>query len=84
VHKTKKERVSRDKHSTLYDPFLNNKQKDLNIGSSGLYNKHTTIVNDDSNIVNRFRYSLTYAARVIIYDHQVFIVQAAGLLWLYI
>ncbi len=39
---------------------------------SGLYHNHITIVNDDSSIINRF----TDAARVIIYDHHMFIVQA--------
>ncbi len=41
----------------------------------GLYYKHITIVNDDSSIVNKFGASLTDAARVVIYDHHMFIVQ---------
>jgi hypothetical protein len=36
------------------------------------------IVNDDSSIVNKFEASLTDEARVIIYDHHMFIVQATG------
>ncbi len=36
------------------------------------------IVNDDSSIVNKLRASLTDDARVVIYDHQMFIVQATG------
>ncbi len=37
-----------------------------------------TIVNDDSRFVNKLEASLTDDARVIIYDHQMFIVQATG------
>jgi hypothetical protein len=42
----------------------------------GLYYKHTTIVNDDSSIVNKFEASFTEDARVITYDHHMFIIQA--------
>jgi len=42
----------------------------------GLYYKPITIVNDDSSIVNKLETSLTDDARVIIYDHHMFIVQA--------
>jgi hypothetical protein len=42
---------------------------------SGLYYKHITIVNYDS-IVDKLGASLTHDARVIIYDHHMFIVQA--------
>ncbi len=45
----------------------------------GLYYKHFTIVNDDSSVINKFEASLTDYARVIIYDHYMFIVQASGL-----
>ncbi len=39
-------------------------------------------VNDDSRVVNKLETSLTDNARVIIYDHHMFIVQATGwLLW---
>ncbi len=43
---------------------------------SGLYYKPITIKNDDSSIVNKLETSLTDDARVIIYDHHMFIVQA--------
>jgi hypothetical protein len=43
---------------------------------SGLYCKHITIVNDDSSIINKSRYSLTDADRVTIYDCLLFIVQS--------
>jgi hypothetical protein len=46
--------------------------------ASGLYNKHTTIVNDDCSIINKFVSSLTDDARVIIYNHNMFIIQADG------
>jgi hypothetical protein len=36
------------------------------------------IVNDDSSIINKFEASLTDDARVVIYDCQMFIVQATG------
>ncbi len=37
-----------------------------------------TIVNDDSRVANKLEASLTDDARVIIYDHHMFIVQATG------
>jgi hypothetical protein len=46
--------------------------------SSGLYYKHMTIVNYASSIVNKLEALLTDDARVIIYNHHVFIVQATG------
>jgi hypothetical protein len=39
-----------------------------------------TIVNDDSRVINKLEASLTDDARVIIYDHQMFIVQATDLI----
>jgi hypothetical protein len=36
------------------------------------------IVNDDSSIINKLEASLTDDARVVIYDHHMFIVQAMG------
>ncbi len=46
--------------------------------SSGLYYKPITIVNDVSSIINRLETSLIDDARVGIYDHHMFIVQATG------
>ncbi len=46
--------------------------------TSGLYYKHTMIVNYASSIINKLEALLTDDARVIIYDHHVFIVQATG------
>jgi hypothetical protein len=43
-----------------------------------MYYKDITIVNDNSSIVNKFEASLTYAYRVIIYNHHMIIVQATG------
>ncbi len=48
--------------------------------ASGLYYKLMTIVNDDSWVVNKLEASLTGDARVVIYDHHRFIVQATGVL----
>jgi hypothetical protein len=45
---------------------------------SGLYYKHTMIVNNASSIVNKLAALLTEDARVVIYDRHVFIVQATG------
>ncbi len=48
--------------------------------TGALHYKDITIVNDDSSVVNKFRASLIDAARVIIYDRRMFIVQATGLM----
>ncbi len=37
-----------------------------------------TMVNDDSRVINKLETSLTDDARVIIYDHHMFIVLATG------
>jgi hypothetical protein len=37
-----------------------------------------TIVNDNARVVNKLEASLTDNARVVIYDHHMFIVQATG------
>ncbi len=37
-----------------------------------------TLVNDDSRVVNKLETSLTDDARVVIYDHHMFIVQATS------
>jgi hypothetical protein len=47
-------------------------------GTSGLYYKPNTIVNDNSRVVNKLETSLTDDTRVVIYDHDMFIVQATG------
>jgi hypothetical protein len=46
---------------------------------SGLNYKHTTIANYASSAVNKLDALLTDDARVIIYDHHVFIVQATAI-----
>jgi hypothetical protein len=45
----------------------------------GLYYKPTTIINDDSSIINKLETLLIDDAGVIIYDRHLFIVQATGL-----
>jgi hypothetical protein len=47
----------------------------------GLYYKHTAIINYASSIVNKLEALLTDDARVVSYDHHVFIVQATGVLY---
>ncbi len=42
----------------------------------GLYYKHVTIVNDASSGVSKLKASLNDAARGVIYDRHVFIIQA--------
>jgi hypothetical protein len=37
-----------------------------------------TVINDDSRVVTKLETSLTDDARVVIYDHHMFIVQATG------
>jgi hypothetical protein len=44
--------------------------------TSGLYYKHVTIINYASSGINKFRASLNDDARVVIYNHHMFIVQA--------
>ncbi len=39
-----------------------------------------TILNDDSRVITKLETSLTDDARVIIYEHHIFIVQARGVL----
>ncbi len=46
--------------------------------TSGLYYKHSTIVNDDSSFVNKWRVSLNADTRVVIYDCNMFIIQSTG------
>jgi hypothetical protein len=48
---------------------------------SGLYYKHTTIVNYASCIINKLKALLTDDARVVIYDCHVYIVQATGVVF---
>ncbi len=50
--------------------------KIYNTGHCGLYYIHITIVNDDCSIVNKWRVSLADDTRVVIYDRNVFIIQA--------
>jgi hypothetical protein len=45
---------------------------------SGLYYKPMMIVNDNSRVINKLETSLTDDARVIIYNHHIFIVQATA------
>ncbi len=42
----------------------------------GLYYKHVTIVNYASSSINKLKASLNDDARVVIYDHHMFIAQA--------
>jgi hypothetical protein len=51
-------------------------ERTLKWSTCGLYYKHTMIVNDTSNIINKLEALHTDDARVIIYDHHVFIKQA--------
>ncbi len=44
----------------------------------GLHYKHMMIVNDDSSVVIKWSFKLIDAARGVIYDRHMFIVQAAG------
>jgi hypothetical protein len=47
-------------------------------GTSGLYYKPITIVNDNSRVDNKLETSHTDDARFVIYDHHMFVVQATG------
>jgi hypothetical protein len=46
--------------------------------TNGLYYKPMMIANDDSRVVNKIEALLTDDARVVIYDHHMFIVQATS------
>ncbi len=48
------------------------------VSSCGLYYKPMTIANDDSRISNELEALLNDDARLIIYNHHMFIVQATG------
>jgi hypothetical protein len=48
------------------------------LSSRGLYYKPMMIVTDDSRVITKLETSLNDDARVIIYDHHMFIVQATG------
>jgi hypothetical protein len=47
----------------------------------GLYYKLTTIVNDDSRVINKLETSLNDCTRVFIYNHHMFIVQTTGVVY---
>ncbi len=42
----------------------------------GLYYKHVTIVNDDSSVISKWSFKLIDDTRLIIYDHNMFLIQA--------
>jgi hypothetical protein len=48
------------------------------LANSGLYYKPMTIINDNFKVIHKLKASLTDDARVVIYDRQMFIVQATG------
>ena len=61
--------------------YLPTTQRDHSIHieiACGLYYKHVTIINDTSSGVNKLKASLNDAARGVIYDRHVFIIQATG------
>ncbi len=45
----------------------------------GLYYKHIMIINDDSSVVNKWRVSRSDDTRVVIYNRNMFIIQATAL-----
>ncbi len=49
--------------------------------TSSLYYKPITIINDDSSVINKLETSLIDDFRVVIYDRQLFIVQATGVIF---
>jgi len=52
--------------------------KALHVNISSLYYKLMVIVNYDSRVINKLEASLTDNARVVIYEHHMFIVQTTG------
>jgi hypothetical protein len=65
------------KRSSLFSKKVTVKEF-YNYAYSGLYYKHVTIVIDDSSIVSKWSFKLIDAPRVIIYDRNMFIIQATG------
>ncbi len=55
-------------------------KKFCEIDTSGLCHKHITIVSDDSSIINNWRVSHSEDTIVIIYDFNMFIIQATGVI----
>ncbi len=60
-------------HSTP-NPRIEGSNPATNTG--GLYYKHVTIVNDDSSVISKWSFKLIDDPRVIINDHNMFIIQA--------
>jgi hypothetical protein len=54
------------------------REREQTCTTCGLYYKPMTSVNDDSRVMSKLETSLTDDARVVIYDHHMFIVQATG------
>jgi hypothetical protein len=77
--KTRLERVSKGKPSSLLDLVISDEEKRFyNIDTCGLYYKLMLIINDESRVINKLEASLTDYARVIIHNCHMFIVQATG------
>jgi len=53
-------------------------KKVYEIDTCGLYFIYITIVNDNSSVISKWHSSLIDAARVIIYNHNMFKMQATG------
>jgi hypothetical protein len=68
---------ARNRRSSLFGVVINDEEKSVfNIDTCGLYYKPMTIVSDDSRVANKLEASFTDDARVVLYDHHMFIVQA--------
>ncbi len=61
-----------------FHSLVKKKMKGCEYNPCGLYYKPMTIVNDDSRVVNKLEARLTDDARVVIYNHHMFIIQATG------
>ncbi len=61
-----------------HHPKIEGSSSATTVGTSGLYYKYIKIINDDSSTVNKLETSLIDDARVVIYDHCMFIVQITG------
>ncbi len=60
-------------------PISDEEKKSYVIDTNGLYYKHVTIVIDDSSIISKWSLKFIDGARVFIYDHNMFIIQAIGI-----
>ncbi len=61
-----------------FDKYTLQNISETHVAIYGLHYKHVMIINDDSSIVNKWKFKLIDDARVVIYIRNKFIIQATG------